>query len=184
MKKLDPFYWYLRLIHLPVISKKLKDEELVFLHSNLNKHRLIQWVNVIAAVLLILALIDIEPAQMDIVITSLIAPVMVMGTAWFAVSFGSIPVRLVNVSMVITFWMYLAFKVSLTAMFLAIAFVVPPYLWPVLGTIYLAIDFSCALYDSVDALKAGLDEAVLKHSRAALIYYKDRAGINVEEKNE
>jgi hypothetical protein len=133
---------------------------------------------------LVLALNNTEAGSLNTVITSLIAPVMVMGTAWFAISFGAIPARLLNVSMVITFWMYLAFKLSLTTMFIAIAFIVDPLLWPVLATIYVAIDFSCSLYDTVDALKAGLDEAVLKHSRAALIYYKNKAGINIEEKDE
>lgn len=182
MKKLDPFYWYLKMIH-TVLIDKLEKEEKSFLEKNVNKHRIIQWLNLVAVVFIYLGLKNTDSSNLTVVINSLIAPVMVMGTAWFAISFGAVPARLLNVSMAVTFWMYLSFKLSLTAMFMAIAFGVSPFLWPVLVLIYLAVEFSCTLYDTTDALKAGLDEMILKHSRAALIYYKDHVGIDTD-KNE
>lgn len=84
--------------------------------------------------------------------------------------------------MEITFRLYLAFKLSLTTMFLAIGIISPIPLRPVLIIIYIAVDFSCAQYDTSDGLKAGLDEAILKHSRAALMYYKDQ-GIDIDKIN-
>ena len=40
---------------------------------------------------------------------------------------------------------------------------------------------SCIQYDCTDALKVGLDDALLKHSRAAIRYYQEREGISVDE---
>jgi hypothetical protein len=179
MWRIDPFYWYLRASHRTLFSAVLKPEELSFVKLNLVKHRRVQWINLISSVLIFFGLRDVPTEQIGAVITALLAPVMVMGAAWFAVSFGAIPARLIKTSMVVTFWMYVAFKVSLSTMFIAIGFVTPPAIWPVLSLIYLAVDFSCAQYDTADGLKAGLDEAVLNHSRAALLYYQQQ-GITLD----
>lgn len=179
MKHIDPFYWYLRLALRKLQGTMLHKEEVAFVQENINKHRKVQWVNFFCAVLVFFSLRSIDTNEMSTVIMALLAPVMVMGTAWFAISFGAIPARLIEFSMSITFWMYTAFKVALSTMFLAIAFTTPVLLWPVLLLIYVAVDFSCAQYDTADGLKAGLDEALLKHSRAALIYYQ-REGISTE----
>ena len=56
-------------------------------------------------------------------------------------------------------------------MVVAIGFVTPWSLWPVLALIYAAVDISCIEYDTTDGLKAGLVDAMLMHSRAALQYY-------------
>jgi hypothetical protein len=178
-KLLDPFYWYLRIAHRRLFKAELKKEERAFIAKNINKHRLIQWLNLLAAIFVFYTLQAVSPDKIGTVITALIAPVMVMGTAWFAISFGAIPARLIELSLEITFWVYLAFKLSLTVMFLAIGVITPALLWPVLILIYIAIDFSCAQYDTCDGLKAGLDEALLKHSRAAIIYYKDQ-GVDID----
>lgn len=177
MHYLDPFYWYLVLAHRRMLKAELEEGERQFVASNINKHRLVQWVNLVGAVFVFLALRTVAPDQIGTVISALLAPVMVMGAAWFAISFGAVPMKLIDCSMEITFWMYVAFKLSFTTMFLCIGFITPPLLWPVLVIIYVAVDFSCALYDTADGLKAGLDDAMLRHSRAALIYYR-RAGIN------
>lgn len=180
MKKIDPFYWYLMAIHRCLLKAKLKMDERAFVDSNINKHRLAQWINLLAIPSIFLSLKAVASDQMSTVIMALLAPVMVMGAAWFGISFGAIPARFIHFSMEITFWMYAAFKLSLTTMFLAIGFVSPWMLWPVLVFIYLAVDFSCTQYDTADGLKAGLDEAVLKHSRAAVLFYGEQ-GIKIEE---
>lgn len=174
MKHTDPFYWYLMFSHRRLFKAELKPEERSFINKNINKHRLIQRINLLWAILIFFALQLVSDQQMSVVITALIAPVMIMGTAWFAVSFWAIPARLIDFSMEITFWLYLAFKLSLTTMFLSIGIISPVILWPVLILIYVAVDFSCAQYDTSDWLKAWLDEALLKHSRAALLYYKEQ----------
>ena len=178
-KQFDPFYRYLRFAHRRLFNAVLKEEESSFIIKNINKHRLVQRINLLAAILILFALKTVSTDQMSIVTTALIAPVMIMGTARFAVSFGSIPARLINFSMEITFRLFLAFKLSLTTMFLAIGIIAPPLLWPILILIYIGVDFSCAQYDTSDWLKAWLDEASLKHSRAALLYYKQQ-WINID----
>lgn len=164
--------------HRQLLKSKLKREELLFITANMNKHRLVQWINLFAGICIFFSLHTVPLDQLGTVISALIAPVMVMGTAWFAISFGAIPAHLIACSLEVTFWMYCAFKMSFTTMFLAIGFITPVTLWPVLAFIYVAVDFSCAQYDSADGLKAGLDEALLKHSRAALIFY-EREGIDL-----
>lgn len=181
MKRFDPFYWYLHVAHYRLWKADLKTEERSFVESNINKHRLAQWVNLCASVLVFCTLRTISEDKLGTVISALLAPVMVMGTAWFAMSFGAVPARLIDFSMEITFWMYSGFKVALSTMFLAIGFITPPLLWPVLVFIYVAVDFSCCQYDTADGLKAGLDEALLKHSRAALMFYQQQ-GIDPETK--
>ncbi len=182
MKKLDPFYWYMILAHRQLLKAHLHAEEKIFVFTNINKHRTAQWINLFAAVIIFFALRSVPRADMGSVISALLAPVMVMGGAWFSLSFGAIPARLIDCSMSVTLWMYTGFKVSLTTMFLALGFITPPLLWIVFAVIYLAMDLSSTVYDTADGLKAGLDEAVLKHSRAALIYYNSQ-GIRVEDEN-
>jgi hypothetical protein len=160
-----------------LVKANLEENERLFVGANVDKHRLVQWINFLSSILVFFALQKVSQGDMGTVISALLAPVMVMGGAWFAVSFGAIPSKLIECSMSVTFWMYTAFKVSLSTMLLAISFITPWMLWPVLGLIYVAVDFSCIQYDTADGLKAGLDDALLKHSRAALLFYK-RQGID------
>ena len=64
-------------------------------------------------------------------------------------------------------------------MFIAVMFVTPPFVWPALAIIYIGAVFACIQYDTADGLKAGLDEALLKHSRAAIVYYR-KQGVEPE----
>lgn len=180
LKNVDPFTWYLRLAHRRLITANLTDAEREFVDENIDKHRLVQWVNLLAGILVFISLRSVSDEKMGSVIGALLAPVMVMGAGWFAISFGAVPARLIACSMSVTFWMYTAFRVSLTAMLLAIAVIAPWTLWPVILLVSVAVDFSCTQYDTADGLKAGLDEAQLKHSRAALIYY-EREGITPDQ---
>jgi len=115
-----------------------------------------------------------------VLITALIAPIMITGVAWFSISFGGIPQKLMSVAMSITFWMFVAFQISLSAMLIVLCFALPIIIWPVLFLIYVSVTISCILYDTSDGLKAGLDDALLKHSRAALTWYK-QMGIKTED---
>lgn len=166
--------WILRLILRRFLVADLKPEEQAFVADNIRKHALVLWINVAGAVLIYLGLRDAAPDVIATVITSLIAPVMVLGGAWFAISFGGVPGHLIAIAMSITLWMFLSFLLSLTAMFLSVGFVTSPYLWPVLALIYIGTIVGCIQYDTADGLKAGLDEMVLRHSRAALRYYEQQ----------
>ncbi len=178
--KIDPTYWTLRLILRGFINAELRPEEYAFVELNLRKHRAALWVNVLASVFVFLSLRQTPPAVIGVVITSLFAPVMVLGGAWFAISFGGVPKRLINTAMITTLLMFIAFSVSLSAMFIAVGCVVSPYLWPVLALIYACALASCIQYDTADGLKAGLDEARYRTSLAALLCLKGK-GIDPDE---
>lgn len=87
LKLIDPFYRYMRFAHRRLFKATLKAEEYAFVVKNINKHRLIQRINLFVAILVFFALQTVLSGDVGVVITALIAPVMVMGTAWFAVSF-------------------------------------------------------------------------------------------------
>ncbi|MFA5967277.1 MAG: hypothetical protein WC805_02060 [Patescibacteria group bacterium] len=178
---LDPIYWLLkRFVLNGFFHADLTKEEHRFLLDNLSKHRKVLWLNVIAAIVVYFALGKTPENDIATVIFALLAPVAVMGTAWFTVSFGGIPAKLIQVAMIITFWMFSAFTVSFTALIVAIIYVTPPISYIVWLFIYLAAIIACVQYDTTDGLKAGLDEAVFKHSRAALVYYQKK-GIKPED---
>lgn len=169
---MDPIYFFLKksVLH-NFFSSDLQEEERVFIEENLRKHRKILWLNICAAALIFFGLSSGSDRDVGIIVSALIAPVMVLGTAWFAISFGGIPQKLITIAMSITFWVFSAFTISFTAMFLAVAHTVAPAIWPVLAFIYAGTLVACIQYDTADGLKAGLDDALLKHSRAALRYY-------------
>ncbi len=180
LRQFDPFYYLLRYIILrKFFYSGLKKEEKMFVLDNINKHRGVLWINAIIIVDVIIALRDVVD-NVDTLILALIAPVMVMGGAWFAITFGGIPIKLIDTAMSVTFWMFLAFSGSLSAMLVSVAYISPVVLWPTLVIIYLGGLFSCIQYDTADGLKAGLDEALFKHSRAAIRYYK-KEGIEPED---
>lgn len=175
----DPIYLFLRYLVLRDFFKtSLGEAEQAFLHANIKKHRAILWLNIIASVFICIGLR--QAAHPETLISALIAPVMVMGAAWFAISFGGVPTKLLHIAMKVTFWMFTAFLLSLTAMFLAVALISPWWIWFPLAVIYYGALVSSIMYDTTDGLKVGLDEAVLKHSRAALQYYAQQ-GVKIEE---
>ncbi|HRY82699.1 MAG TPA: hypothetical protein P5232_03290 [Candidatus Moranbacteria bacterium] len=181
LNKMDPIFLWLRF----VVARRFFDsgllpEENAFVLSNISKHRNVLWLNVVCSVFVYFSLLKTNPDKISIVITSLLAPVMVMGGAWFAISFGGIPAKLMDIAMSTTSWMFAAFSISLSSMFIAVGFSTYPLLWPVLTVIYIGALISCIQYDTADGLKAGLDEAVLKHSRAALIFYREKQGIDIK----
>lgn len=181
LNMIDPFFFLLRKILASFFKASLNDEENRFVEDNLLKHRRVLWINAICTGLVIWSLQSVSKESLYALITALLAPVMVMGGAWFAMSFGAIPAKLISISMSVTSWMFIAFSVSLSAMIVAVCFISPFQLWPVWLIIYLGALISCIQYDTADGLKSGLDEAMLYHSRAALIYY-EKNGIRVEPK--
>lgn len=179
LTQIDPIVGLVKLILRGFLKAELGDDELAFVDDNIQKHRRALWINIAASVLVFLGLLTTPAEAIQIVITSLLAPVMILGVAWFAISFGGVPKKLISVAMSTTLWMFIAFVVSLSAMFIAVGFVTSPLLWPVLGIIYLGVVVGCIQYDTADGLKAGLDEAQLTHSRYAVKFYEQQ-GIKPE----
>lgn len=180
MRKIDPFYYLLRLMLRNFFEKDLSSIEKEVVLDNIDKHRRVQWVNLAFSALVIFGLFQTSPEEIGTLINVLIAPVMVMGGAWFGVSFGGIPEKMLDIAIKTTFWMFCAFLLSLSTMFIAIFFITPAILWPVFIMIYVSAVISCITYDTADSLKIGLDEYSLKHSRAALRYYRQKEGIDEE----
>jgi len=174
MHKIDPFYYFLRLVLARFYKSDLGDEDLDFVNENLNKHRIAQWVNLVVTMGSGYGVAGAPPESLGTLIPGLLGPVMVLGAAWFSISFGGIPSKLIDVAMSVTFWMFTAFIASFSAMFVAVAVITPWPVWPALATIYIGTVISCVQYDTTDGLKAGLDETQLKHSRAALMDYATR----------
>jgi len=183
LKYLDPFYWFLRIVLSFFLTVDLSPEDEGFVSDNNWKHRKILWLNVPAAFMVWNGIADVEVIMLAILSAALVAPVMLLGSAWFNISFGGIPARLIDIAMQITFCMFLAFTLSFTTMIVMIMYITPPIIWPVLWTIFLCAIISCIQYDTTDGLKAGLDEAVLNHSRAALLHCR-KQGIDPEKKEE
>lgn len=181
LARFDPFnYWLRWLVLKPFLSVALEEGDRAFVEDNIDKHRQVMWLNILVSVGVFLGLRSLEGEALGMVITALLAPVMVMGAAWFAISFGGIPSKLLDTAMSITFWMFTAFVVSFSAMFIAVSMVAPWSIWPAMAVIYYGALTACMQYDTADGLKAGLDEAVLHHSRAALAYYA-REGIEPDQ---
>ncbi len=67
--------------------------------------------------------------------------------------------------------MFTAFLVSLAAMMEAVSMITPWPIWPALFIIFYGAMNACIKYDTADGLKAGLDDALLKQSRAAILFY-------------
>jgi len=173
VRRIDPMYYLLKGVILrKFLETDLEKEQKAFVGSNIDKHRPVFWASLVSGILVYLGLLRVDTENIDTIILSLLAPVMVMGGAWFAISFGGIPVKLIDTAMSITQWMFTAFLCSLTAMSVAVAFISPALLWPVIAIIYIAALFSCVQYDTADGLKAGLDEYVLQHSRYAIRYFE------------
>ncbi|OGH66497.1 MAG: hypothetical protein A3J66_04440 [Candidatus Magasanikbacteria bacterium RIFCSPHIGHO2_02_FULL_47_14] len=68
-------------------------------------------------------------------------------------------------------------------MYLALLSVTPFTTWPVWTIILVGTFWACEQYDTTDGLKAGLDDAQLKHSRAALRFYA-KQGIRPDDQAE
>jgi hypothetical protein len=183
LNKIDPIYILIKKLILRGFFKvALAPEESSFVADNISKHRFVVWINLLGGILIFLGLKQISNENIGTLVIALLGPVAVLGTAWFSISFGGIPAKLLSVAMEVTFWMFTAFLLSLTAMFISLAVLSPIHMLPVLLLIYFGVLMSAIQYDTSDGLKAGLDEALLKHSRAALIFYA-KQGIYPEVKD-
>lgn len=174
---MDPIVLFLKLILRDFLKAELKTNEREFVKDNILKHRKVLWINIVVVGFVCLGLRRTPPDGISTVVSSLLAPVMVLGGAWFAISFGGVPQAFLNVAMTTTFWMFVSFTSALSTMFVSVMFVTSSFIWPVLFLIYLGTIIGCIQYDTADGLKVGLDEWNLRHSRAAVKHYQ-KEGIN------
>src|SRR3990167_9864584 len=153
MRRIDPFYFLLRYSVLRgLFLAKLTPDERAFVDDNLNKHRKAWWIAALCTFPLVSGIWGLDQAARIGLLTGLLGPVVVLGGAWFAVSFGGVPVKLLAVAMTITFWMYVAFKTAFVTMYLALLSVTPFTPWPVLPIILVGTFWACEQYDTTDGL--------------------------------
>ncbi|MBU0731691.1 hypothetical protein KKC88_02310 [Patescibacteria group bacterium] len=107
--------------------------------------------------------------------TNLTAVIMVLGTAWFMVSFGAVPKALENVAVSITMWMFMGFILSLEWLFIFMVIDSPGSLLP-LFIVFWAIYIAAVKYDTMDIFKAGLDEAQLRFTRLGRMIFLKALG--------
>lgn len=180
-EKVDPIYWLISLCCIRFIKAGLVKWERDFVTTNIRKHRRVIWLNLIATCLIFWGLHRTDPIQIPVIISALLAPAMVTGGAWFAITFGGIPSKLLRTAVDITFFMFLAFTLSMRIMVSALMFITPGILWPIFLIIEIGVIVACIMYDNADGLKLGLDDTLLRHSRAALSYYVDQGYVDLKD---
>lgn len=84
------------------LEADLKKEEKEFIQDNISKHQRIIWINILTATFVLFSLGNYS-GDRSILIAAMIAPAMITGGAWFAVSFGGIPAKLIQTALQITF---------------------------------------------------------------------------------
>ncbi len=179
--RIDPIRFYVQWWHRGFTDKQIEKFEREFVDDNITKHVTVNWLTLACTCAVVYALRGSTKEAADSMILSLIGVVTVMGSAWFAISFGAVPLKFIDVSMTITRSMYLAFKVSFVATMIAVAHAVPsPALWPVFVLLYVAADAASMLYDTSDGLRAGLDNEMLEFAKSGQIV--NRAWISWYEK--
>lgn len=195
LNRFDPIYVLLdRIVFKPLFQppkaskpgefEKIEIAELDFLVENLNKHRKILWLNIVLVIYLYLHGLDsiLSQGHPEIVVTGLLAPAMITGAAWFAVSFGGIPEKFINIAVTLTFAMFLSFTLSMTLLSLLLIKLTPGIIgFGVILPIYLSLYLASMFYDNVDGLKIGLDSTLLKFSRASINFYQKHGLITIQE---
>lgn len=164
--------------------EQLDRAEREFLKENLEKHRLILWLNLLLIGYLAVSGINSIKSLGDpnTVVTGLLAPAMVTGTAWYTVSFAGIPTQFQTVAIVLTRYMFLAFSLSMTLLISLLCSITNAILSiGVLGPIYVSLFIASILYDTMDGLKIGLDNTLLKFSRASLNFYRKHGILTRQE---
>jgi len=173
---IDPMFWisYIFSYFLLTEKYKLNKTELSFILDNIDKHRKVLWVNFIGGYMVFTSLSDNSPEQLSALISVLMAPAFITGGAWFAITFGGVPQKLLDAALIITFWMFSAFTLSLTTMSIVAYYILNGEILMLIVLLFInfAVIISAILYDNIDGLKVGLDEALKDNSQATLRFLK------------
>jgi len=171
---LDPMFWlaYLFSYFMLTPKYKLNKVEIAFILDNIDKHRKVLWINILGGCMVFISLSDNSPQQLSALISVLMAPAFITGGAWFAITFGGVPQKLLDAALVITLWMFAAFTLSLTTMSIVAYYILDGELLMLIVLLFInfAVMMSAILYDNIDGLKVGLDEALKDNSQATLRY--------------
>ncbi|HSS47393.1 MAG TPA: hypothetical protein VLX28_00470, partial [Thermoanaerobaculia bacterium] len=106
---------------------------------------------------------------------------VITGGAWYNLTFGGISEKFLGTAMRLTYWMFLAFSLSMTLLVILLCYLTPWPLRVVLVAVYGGLYIASILYDNVDGLKIGLDTTMLRFSRASLNYYQKHGLLTRDE---
>src|SRR5437660_925957 len=156
LNQIDPVYQFLDRVvfrglfqppkrSIPGEFEQITAADIDFLVENLNKHRAVLWLNLILAGYLIVHGLDaiLRHGDPAVVVTGLLAPAMITGGAWYAVSFGGIPEKFISSALVLTFCMFLSFTLSMTLLIALLCKLTP---WPV--GLFILVPMYAGLYVS------------------------------------
>jgi hypothetical protein len=150
--------------------KKLNSEQRSITIDNIKKHTYIFLIMSFSVIYSFFIIYFNYIDKIDTVITSLLGVLFISGAAWFAITFGAIPLRFADFAIDITAFLFASFALSMGAVFAA-AIIAVPYLSPILFIAFYSLYNASVKYDIVDALKIGIDDAVLKHAKVGRIYF-------------
>jgi ABC-type multidrug transport system fused ATPase/permease subunit len=179
----DPLYWFAFMLCLPVLSVNLNKYEAAIIRQNIRKHRTVFWITLAGGLFVWYGISISEKDKLGELVSAMLAPSVVTGTAWFAISFGGVQEKLLKAAIDLTKWMFAAFILSLVTMAIALIQIVS---WPVAIVVCFIIGlviFSAITYDNVDSLKIGLDDALRRHS-LTMLYKLYSDGIETVDSDE
>jgi hypothetical protein len=159
----------------------IETSEALFLLENLAKHRIIVWLNIVAAMVMATlgdgSGVTTTGGRLDSLLLTLIAPLVVSGVAWYTISFSGIPERFSTQAMLVTGVLFFVMSVATTALMITLAQVLP---WSTIGfvvaPIYVAAYASAVLYDNLDGLRTAAFQPVV-FSRAQTYGQPQRADV-------
>lgn len=105
--------------------------------------------------------------ELKVMLTIVMSLAAIMGVSWYVITFGAIPVKYLNVVLLLTLFMCYAFIQSLAILALVLNIVLSVGTAIVVSGIILAVYIASVLYDAMDLLKAGIDEQALLFYRSA-----------------
>lgn len=162
-------------------KSKLDKDQLEVLDLNLKKH-----VRIFLLLLLVMPYVyfvttNFYADKIDIVINALFGVLFISGAAWYAISFGAVPVKFMDFAIHITSYLFASLAVSMASVFVAASIAVP-LLSPVLFIAFYSLYAASVKFDVVDALKLGIDETVYQHAKVGRLYFlrelEKRKGLN------
>lgn len=170
-------------------KKELDKDQMELFVLNVKKHRRIFILILFVVPYVYFTISNFYFNQIDTVISSLFGVLLISGTAWYAVTFGAIPVKFMSFAINITAYLFTSLAVSMASVFIA-ASIATPLLSPVMFIAFYTLYVASVQYDVADALKLGIDETIYQHAKVGRLYFtrelkkKDRPVTTEQKKDE
>ena len=133
--------------------------------ENTDKHARIIGLSLIGATAFGIGLTDLTVENQSTLLMINLSITGVMGVAWFVLTFGAIPTKFLGAAMSLTESMCYAFVQSLVTMSVLLASALPIMITLVLLPMLWHTYRAAVTYDTLDLLKAGIDEEALSFFR-------------------